>query len=424
MREGRTAMFSRNDTEPAIVFVDSPWSVQTLDRAIFDRYPSRKIIVIDEGQPTDPYFSDDDLIIATSLKSAPDLDDVHRRIAAEYRVLAVLGFSETSVFAAACLAEAFGVAGIGVDVALKCRDKHRMIEALSGAGVSTPRYFVADGTRDPVAEIDAIGGYPVVCKPLMGFAGCGVIRADDDDALNAAIRKIRLGNRFILDRFHDGGGSTDRVLVQSFIAGDEVAVDGYVRDGEAHVVAVIDKPDVSNGPYFSDRTHVLPSAIAPDTENALRRLAADSVSALGLDDSPFHLEARISDGGVHVLEIGARIGFMRSVHDAFGIDLCAIAVALKMGEPPDVRPRRRRYAGNYCVTAEKLGHFTGISNLAHIKKDPRIVDVPVFVAPGARVAPPPEGNSYIGYVLAAADSYADVAAALARAAREIDVVVD
>ena len=108
---------------PAIVMVDSPWSVCTLNRAIFDRYPGKRIIVMDRGQPTDPYFSDDDLIIPASLNDTGDLDDVHRRIAAEFRVLAVLGFSETSVVAAAYLAEVFGVEGIGAEAALRCRDK-------------------------------------------------------------------------------------------------------------------------------------------------------------------------------------------------------------------------------------------------------------------------------------------------------------
>ena len=173
----------------------------------------------------------------------------------------------------------------------------------------------------------------------------------------------------------------------------------------------------------ADRTHILPSSVSPRIAHELARVAGACAAALGLDNTPFHLEARISDGVVHVLEIGARIGFMRSVHDALGLDLCAIAVALKMGEPPEVRPQWRRHAGNYCVTSGTLGHFVGISNRAAILEDPRIVDLPVFAAPGARVAPPPEGNSYIGYVLAAADSYDDVADALGRAAAEIDVVV-
>lgn len=417
-------MGDKSDLAPAMIFVESPHAVFTLDRAIFEPYPYKKIILVEEDASSQPYFSADDLILSTSFMDRSKLDRIHHWIASRYRVNAVLGFSETSVFAAAYLADQFGVEGIGTDVALRCRDKYRMAAALRGGDVQTPDYFLAAPQTPLQEQVDAIGGFPVICKPLMGFASCGVVRVDDENALRRAIRKIRLQNKFMLDRYYESGDTARQVLVQKFIAGEEVAIDGFVHNGKVHTVAIIDKPDVSQGPYFDDRMHVLPSRLDSKLQANLRRVAEDSIAAMGLDNSPFHLEARISDGKIHVLEIGARIGFMRSVQDATGIDLCALMVALKMGHTPDVAPSRDGYAGNLCVTSHKVGRFIHVSNMDSVTSDPHIVDVPLLVSHGDRVAAAPDANAYIGYILSAADSYEAVERALRQAAGKMDVMID
>jgi len=418
-----------NKPEDAILVVDSPWAVCKLDRGIFVDYPCRKIILVDQGQNTEKYFSEDDLILSCSLMDTRGLNEVYHRLAQTFKVIAVLGFSEASVFATAYLAEAFDVSGIGVEAALACRNKHTMVEQLTQNGVTTPNYFLISSSGDLacntlVSRVDAIGGFPVICKPLMGFASSGVIRADNPTGLVKAIRKIRLNNKVIMARYYEGTKAINQVLVQAYIPGTEVAIDGYVQDGQAHVLTIIDKPNVSQGPFFGDDMHVLPSLLPEEQASAAKQLAQDCVTSLGLNDTPIHLEARISDGTLYVLEIAARMGFMHSIHDAFGLDMCAITLALKMGLQPQVRPRWRRFAGNYCIKANELGFFVRIGNKEAIVADPRIVALPVFVKPGDRVAPPPEGNAYIGYILAAADSYDEVERALSLAAQNIQVILE
>lgn len=413
------------ELDPAIIFVESPGSVCTLDRAIFAALPHKKIILVDgDDEDEQAYFSDKDVIVSTSFMDHTQLDDTHRWLADHFQVDAVLGFTETSVYTAAYLAEKFDVEGIGTQVALRCRNKYLMIEALRDGGVRIPDYFLASRQAPVMANIEAIGGFPVICKPLMGFAGCGVVRADNEIAVQRAVRKITFQNKFTLNRYYDDETSAQQILIQRFIAGDEFAIDGYVRNGEAHIIAIIDKPDVSNGPYFDDRMHVLPSKLGDDIKSRLNQVAQACVTAIGLDNSPFHLEARISDGEIYVLEIAARIGFMRSIQDALGIDLCAVMVALKMGQIPEDQPKRRRYAGNLCVTSHKVGEFVGIGNLDAVMSEPNVVDIPLFVTPGSRVSAAPDANAYIGYILSAADEYETVERALHEAAESLDVVIE
>ncbi|MBT5455797.1 MAG: ATP-grasp domain-containing protein, partial [Rhodospirillaceae bacterium] len=272
-------MRDKSGGNPAILFVESPSTVCTLDRKIFASFPHKKIILVDGDDDAQPYFSDDDVIISTSFMDHAQLDRTYRWLASHYQVAAVLGFTETSVFAAAYLADKFGVEGIGIDTALRCRDKYLMTKALRSGGVRTPDYFLASPKTPLKEQLDTIGGFPLICKPLMGFAGCGVVRTNDETELQRAIRKITFQNRFTLNRYYNEGRSPQQVLVQRFIAGDEVAIDGFVRDGEAHTIAIIDKPDVSNGPYFDDRMHVLPSKLDSGIQSRLERVAQASVTA-------------------------------------------------------------------------------------------------------------------------------------------------
>ena len=418
---------------PAIVFVELPPFNMALDCPLDggnDAAPLvgllrgyHQVVVVDVDRRNDAGLAGYDSVEVADLADSGSLAQCHRRIAARLSVVAVVGFGETSVLATAYLAEAFGVRGIGREVALNCRDKYRMGQVLQAAGVASPRAFVTDDARVPDDQVTALGGYPLVCKPLMGFASYGVIRADNPDELHRAVRHIRRNNRFVMRRYYGDPSVLDQVLIQALVPGDEVAVDGYVEDGRVHQLMVIDKPAPAAGPYFADGLHILPSRLAEPATSRLAQSVRDCVLALGLDNTPFHLEAKIDGEAVTILEIGARVGFSRSVYHATGIDLRAITLALKLGQPVEATPRWQRYAGNHCIMASRMGRFAAIGNREAILAAPHMVDLPVFVEPGDRVAPAPDGNGYVGFLLAAADSYEEVAAALAQAADEVEVII-
>ena len=418
---------------PAIVFVDLPPFNMHLDCPLDGGAAAaplddllqgyHQVIVVEAERGNDAGLACYDSVEVADLADSDSLDRCYRRLAARLSVVAVVGFGETSVLATACLAELFGVRGIGRDAALSCRDKYRMGQVLQAADVASPAAFVTRQTSGLEAQLNGIGGFPVICKPLMGFASYGVIRANDEGELQQAIRHIQRNNRFVMRRFYTDPAVRQQVLVQSLVAGDEVAVDGYIESGVVHQLMVIDKPAPSAGPFYADGLHVLPGRLSEPAADALARTVADCVRALGLDNTPFHLEAKIDGERVTVLEIGARVGFSRSVYHATGIDLRAITLALKLGKPVEATPKWKRFAGNHCIMATRMGRFTAIANREAILAAPHMVDLPVFVEPGQRVAPAPDGNGYVGFLLAAADSYEEVAAALVRAADEVEVII-
>jgi biotin carboxylase len=344
----------------------------------------------------------------------------------DYQVSGVMGFSEASVLPSALIAEALGLPGIGVEVAQRCRNKARMAEAFNAAGVRCPASFIATTGTDLYQEVSKLGGFPVICKPLMGFASFGVIKANNERELVSALHRIRRGTRFLMRKYHtlDNSYCEDQVLVQRFVPGVEVAVDGFVFEGEARTLAIIDKPHLSEGPYFPDGLHVLPSRLPETTQARIRRAAADSVKAVGLDNSPFHLEARLEGDNVVVLELAARVAFVRCMRLALGIDSMAIMRSLRLGRAPGWEAKWQRFAGNYCVTAERGGVFRGFAGIEVATSDPLVDSVLVHVKEGSRVAPPPESTGDIAHILACGGSYDEVTEVLQRTRASLNAVID
>ena len=415
---------------PALVFVEIPqYGLEFLHNTLVS-VDCRKILVIDaelfqRGRYTAEQLADYDAVFPTRLQSDSALLQSRQEIALSYDVIAVLGFSEVSVLPAAILAESFGVIGIGTEVAKACRNKLKMTEAICQRGVNCPPYFVVESGENLEVRVEAIGGYPVICKPLMGFASFGVIKATSELELKQAIRRIKRSARFLMGRYYglDATCSTGQVLVQAFIPGIEVAIDGYVHEGKSHILAIIDKPDVSQGPYFADAMHIMPARLDATVASLIEKNVQASVAAVGLDNSPFHIEARIFGGRFYFLELAARVAFVRCLRNARGIDPLKIMIALRLGKTPESTPQWQRYSGTYCITPQAAGNFQCLENHKQALQDRRILEIPTFTEINQRVAPAPESTGDIAHVVACADTYDDVLEALTQAKHQIRVVV-
>src|SRR5207253_9746503 len=179
------------------------------------------------------------------------------------------------------------------------RDKAAMRRALAAAGVAQPEHRVATA-GDDVAALAAEVGLPCVVKPVSLSASQGVIRADDARAAEAASRRLRA----ILEcAGEDAGGP---LLVERYVPGGEVAVEGLLRAGRLEVLAVFDKPDPLEGPYFEETIYVTPSRLPEATLAAVAHSTEQACRALGLVDGPIHAELRINLAGPCVIEVAAR----------------------------------------------------------------------------------------------------------------------
>lgn len=359
--------------------------------------------------------------IDVDIDDAEAVADAVVRFDRDHPVDAVLSVDDRGVAGAALAAERLGLPHASPAAVADARDKFRTRRRLDRAEVPQPRFrAVAPGDDDAVVQAGTAVGYPCVVKPTTLSASRGVIRADTPDELVAAARRASAiaGSA--------GVPATQPLLVESFVAGPEVAVEAVLRDGVLRVLAIFDKPDPLDGPYFEETIYVTPSRL-PDTQRrGLASATAAACAALGLRHGPVHAELRLDGGRPAVIEVAPRtIGGLcgRTVEIGTGRRLEALVLANALGRalPPG---RRRRGAGVLMVPPPRAGRFVTVSGVEAARAVPGVLGVEVTVTPGTAVAPAPDGARYVGFVFAAGLTAADAEASLRRAWDHLRVEVD
>jgi len=322
---------------------------------------------------------------------------------------------------AARAAERLGLRGNSVGAATTARNKRLMREALRAHGVACPRFSVHEEGDDPGRVWRALAAagwrFPVVVKPLLCSASRGVIRADDEASFAAAWRRLHaLLQTPALRAVEDPDGH--RVMVESFVPGAEVAVEGLLRDGALTPLALFDKPDPLDGPFFEETIYVTPSRHAPELQRAVERETARACAAIGLAHGPIHAELRLSPDGPVVIEVAARsIGGLCARTLRFGLGATSleelvIANALGRELGPDDLSGRSGAAGVMMIPIPKGGVLGEVRGVEAARAVPLVEDVQVTARAGEVLVPLPEGAAYLGFLFARGETPAAVEQAL------------
>ncbi len=210
--------------------------------------------------------------------------------------------------------------------------------------------------------------------------------------------------------------------------GDEVALEGLVRDGELTTLAIFDKPDAVEGPFFPETILVTPSRLDDKTQDECRRVSAAALAAIGISHGPVHVEMKVDGALVRVIEVAARsIGGLCSRSLNFGLlgttlETLILRNAIGM-EKPELR-REPIASGVLMIPIPRSGTFTGIDGLDEVRELELISAIDITTTPGSQVQPPPEGDRYLGFVFAKGPDRETVEASLRRARDLIEVTVE
>ncbi|MDF2730226.1 MAG: biotin carboxylase, partial [Acidimicrobiia bacterium] len=227
--------------------------------------------------------------------SDPDLAaEAIVRIGDDVPIDGVVAADDAGVVAAAIAGRKLGVRANEPEAAAATRDKGRQRALLRAAEVPQPRFATISPGDDGVHAAASVG-YPLVMKPVDRAAGQGVMRVDQASDLSTAISRAR---SIAGDRAH--------LLVEEFMPGDEVALEGLVRDGELTTLAIFDKPDAVEGPFFPETILVTPSRLDEKIQAECRRVSAAALAAIGISHGPVHVEMKIDGALVRVIEVAAR----------------------------------------------------------------------------------------------------------------------
>lgn len=335
------------------------------------------------------------------------------------RIDGIVAVDDQGVLAAALAAGQLDLPHNPPTAVMATRNKLAMRDTLAEAGVPQPRY-TSVGPNDDVGDAAATVGFPCVIKPPSLSASRGVIRADDPPGAKLA------GDRVRAIAAAAGEDPAGPLLVEAYVPGAEVAVEGLLRDGVLETLAVFDKPDPLEGPYFEETIYVTPSRLPAAATAAVERTAAAACAAMGLVEGPVHVELRTDGTATWLIEVAARsIGGLcsRSLSFGVGLSLERLIVAHALGEPIEGLAREHRAAGVMMLPIPARGRLETVTGQNEARQVQGITELDISIAPGRLVRPLPEGDRYLGFLFAKGDTPEEVEASLRRAHAHLDVRV-
>jgi biotin carboxylase len=230
-----------------------------------------------------------------------------RKMGAEARIDGVVAVDDHSVLAASLVANTLGLPHHAPDAVRAALNKYFARERMRAGGVDVPRFRLVALDSEPrkaAEEVARDTGYPAVLKPLAMAASRGVVRVNSAQEFVPAFERLTALVR-ATPSLHDEIANR-HVIAESYIPGDEVAVEGIVDRGVFHMFAIFDKVDPLDGPFFPETMYVTPSRLAPDIQSRIEQVTRNTLLAVGLDHGPVHVELRIDGSRVVPIEAHAR----------------------------------------------------------------------------------------------------------------------
>ena len=346
----------------------------------------------------DPYG---DRATPLRLESAPEEHDIEA-LRARGPFDGVLAVGDRPAFIAAYCAERLGIRFHPSDSVAAANDKFQTRERFRAADLNVPDYQLlrSGGSAAPRR-------FPCVLKPLHFSASRGVIRANgtaEFDAAEARIRKMT--------------GDREPLLVEDFIPGREFALDGLVTEGKLQTLAIFDKPDPLDGPFFEETIYLTPSREPAEIQRAIQDAVQRAVTALGLRHGPVHAEMRVNPHGVWMLEAAARpIGGLCSRVLRFGLGIGLEEVLLRHALHADVSEVKLAPGahGVMMLPIPRAGVYSGVKGVEKARAAADIEAVEITAKEGQLLETLPEGASYLGFLFARAPDPERVEQALRRA---------
>jgi biotin carboxylase len=339
----------------------------------------------------------------------------------------VVAIGDAPVMTAALVARELGVNFHPPEAVEASRNKFLAHERFEAARMRVPWYQRFKAAGDPVMAARAVP-YPCVLKPLGLSASRGVIRADNQRQFTDAftrIRRLLQSGEVKIMREESAGW----IQVESYIPGREFAVEGIVTQGRLRPLAIFDKPEPLEGPFFEETIYVTPSRLSEAEQRTLGECTEQAVAALGLRHGPIHAELRLNEAGPWMLEVAARpigglcAGALRFQDDGRLISLEELILRHAAGEEVDTLPREAQASGVMMIPIAEAGFYEGVEGVDQAQQTPGIERIEITAKLRQKLVPLPEGASYLGFIFARGETPEYVEQALREAHAKLRFLV-
>jgi biotin carboxylase len=339
-------------------------------------------------------------------------------------VRAILAVDDAATVIAARACAELGISHNAPEASYAARNKYVMRQRLAAAGLPSPRFRLYHTDDDPRRFAHEVA-YPCVVKPLLLSGSQGVIRADDAEEFVGAFNRTRA--IVLATGGEPGEQRKGHVLVEDYIPGVEVVLEGILAEGRLLVLALFDKPDPLVGPFFEETIYVTPSRLPDATQQAIVAATTAACAALGLREGPVHAELRIDEGQPWIVEVAGRsIGGLCSKILRFGTEhasLEELIVRQAMGLETTSTERERRAGGVMMIPIPSAGILRRVEGLEEARAVPGVEEIDITIPLNHPLVPLPEGASYLGFIFARGKRPDEVEAMLREAHRRLRFVV-
>lgn len=318
-------------------------------------------------------------------------------LVAETPVDAVLSVDDSATELAALANARLGLPNNSPGSATAARDKHVMRTMLKAGGAPCPFFELYPADIDPASIAESIA-YPCVIKPRRLSGSRGVIRANSQEEFIIAFERVK---RMLLSDGYELEASS--LLVEEYLPGVEVALEGLLTDGSLQVLTLFDKPDPLDGPFFEETIYVTPSRLPTDVQQAIADATAAGAQALGLQHGPIHAELRINERGPWIIEMAGRsIGGLCSTILEFGSGVGLEEIILRHAVDMDIPTLQRSGSavGVMMIPIPKAGRLRGCQGVEEALQVPGINGIEITAKMNYPIVPLPEGSSYLGFIFA------------------------
>lgn len=324
---------------------------------------------------------------------------------------AVIGIDDKGVEAAAAIAEVLHIKGNLHRAVATLHDKYLFRKLQQQLGLPHPAFVPSSHSRGRTTSqpID----YPCVIKPSRLSGSRGVIRVDAADDLDEVINRVEN-----IVRHSDMGTSGTTVLLEQYLEGSEHALEAIMDQGELRTLAIFDKPDPLEGPYFAETIYVTPSRLSQGTQMDFQRQVQLICRQAGITEGPIHAECRVHHNTVTLLEVAPRsIGGScgKVLRHALGMSLEELILRHVLRETLPTIDLSGPAVGVMMLPVPVAGIYNSIDGIVEAEGIPGVEVVEVSARPGDRVLPLPEESTYLGFVFASGESPEFVVTALREA---------
>ena len=367
-----------------------------------------------------PLANSDERVIEIPLKHPELAADAIAEYASEFPLHAIVAVDDQGVITAALASDRLNLPYNSPQSVTATLNKADMRRRLAAHGVPQPTYAVLQAADDPQIEADRLG-YPVVVKPVSLSASQGVIRVDDPNELQPTLARVQ---EILRER---GRPEHEAILLEQFVPGTEVAVEGLMRKGRLEVLAIFDKPDPLEGPFFEETLYVTPSRHTDAVQSTIASVTAQGAEALGLTEGVIHAELRTIGRQTSILEIAGRsIGGLcaRALRFGLGVSLEQLILRHALNLPIHDLQRTDAASGVMMLPIPQAGRLVDVTGVNRAHAIEGITGVEITVSLGQLLTPLPEGNRYLGFLFARGHQPSQVEAALRAAHTELQFSIE